>query len=76
MHASLGIKAARRQRQAQPGDVCNPYRRSSGGGGSASSQSIQKPMAQRLMDLMQLLEDGLINQEEFDTQRAEIISSV
>jgi len=28
------------------------------------------------MDLMQLLEDGLINQEEFDTQRAEIISSV
>jgi len=49
---------------------------SSGVGGSASSQSIQKPMAQRLMDLMQLLEDGLINQEEFDTQRAEIISSV
>ena len=47
-----------------------------GVGGSASSQSIQKPVAQRLMDLMQLLEDGLINQEEFDTQRAAIISSV
>ena len=57
-------------------DEDRPKESARGVGGSASSQSIQKPAAQRLMDLMHLLEDGLINQEEFDTQRAAIIASV